>query len=90
MEVNGPGSVQGPDPIRPGRISSGRFAAPASEPADPDRVEISELARLKALLKDVPELRLEKIERIRAEIDAGTYETAEKIQTVIDRLLEEL
>ena len=89
MEINGPGNVQGPQPIRPNRVNASRFEAPA-ETSSSDKAEISEVARLKAQLKDVPDIRLEKIERLKAEIEAGTYETPDKIDTVIDRLLEEL
>ncbi len=89
MEINGPGSVQGPDPIRPDRTSPSRFSKAVNESA-PDSAEISEIAKLKAMLRDVPDIRIDRIERIRAEIEAGTYETPEKIRSVIERLLEEL
>lgn len=90
MQVNGPENVHGPDPIRPQRIGNSRFESTASESRAPDSAEISEVAKLKAQLRDVPDVRFEKIERLRAEIEAGTYETPEKIQRVIDRVLEEL
>ena len=90
MQINGPENVQGPGPIWPHRIGNPRFEPAASETRSPDSAEISEVAKLKALLRDVPDVRFEKIERLRAEIAAGTYETPEKIQRVIDRVLEEL
>lgn len=90
MEINGAGNVTGPEPIRPNRISSSSSSQPLSSTEKPDRAEISEIARLKALLEKTPDIRVDKIEQIRAEIQAGKYETSEKIQTVIDRLLEEL
>ena len=89
MEVNGPGNVQGPDPIHRKHISAA-YAKSAGGVSRIDCADISDVARLKALLKDVPDIRLEKVERIRAAIADGTYETPEKIDTVIDRLLEEL
>lgn len=90
MEVSGPGNLQGPEPIRPDRVSRSRVEAPRPAAETGDTAEISDIARLKGLLADVPDVRLEKIERLRAEIDSGAYETDEKIQTVIERLLEEL
>ena len=90
MEINGAGNVNGPEPIRPNRISSSSSSQQVSSTEKPDRAEFSEMARLKALLEKTPDIRVDKIEQIRAEIQAGKYETQEKIQTVIDRLLEEL
>jgi len=55
-----------------------------------DVISISEIARLKAKLASIPEVRHELIERIRAEIEAGTYDTIEKVQKAAERLLEEL
>lgn len=90
MEVQGAGNIPGPDPVRSSRIASSRFSEPPAEVQKPDRVEISDLARWKALLDKVPDIRFERIEKIRAEIDAGTYETPEKLQRAIERLLEEI
>ena len=47
-------------------------------------------ARFKSLLKDIPEVRLDRIEEIRAQIDAGTYESPEKISRTADKLLEDI
>lgn len=41
-------------------------------------------------LRDMPDVRLKKIMKIRAEIAKGTYETAAKWRVALDRLLEEL
>ncbi len=49
-----------------------------------------ELAEWVARAKEMPMVRRELVERIRAEIDSGTYETPERIEAAIDRLLEEL
>ena len=39
---------------------------------------------------ETPGVRTELIQRVRAEIQAGTYETPQKLQVAIDRLLEDL
>jgi len=66
---------------------------PAERPAPtrpgdvpPDEVLAAWIRRAKQL----PEVRTDLIERIKAEIAAGTYETPEKIEAAIDRLLEDL
>jgi hypothetical protein len=41
-------------------------------------------------LREMPDVRLKKIMRIRAEIAKGTYETAAKWRIALDRLLQEM
>ncbi|MEZ0227900.1 MAG: flagellar biosynthesis anti-sigma factor FlgM [Planctomycetota bacterium] len=41
-------------------------------------------------LRDMPDVRLKKIMRIRAEIAKGTYETGAKWRIALDRLLQEM
>jgi len=55
-----------------------------------DRVEISEQATLMQKLIKGPEIRGDLVRRIRAEIEAGTYETPERINATVDILLSEL
>jgi len=55
-----------------------------------DRVELSDHARFLDRLRQFPEVRMDRIERIRQAIDDGSYETDEKIEVAIDRLVEEL
>ena len=92
MEVHGPNGVDGMGrvpPVRPGD----RAREPAkSSPAPPagDQVQISLEAKLKSLLSQVPEVRENLVERVRREIDAGTYLTDEKLDIAIERLLEDL
>ncbi len=90
MEIQGPGGVSGPHRIEPQRITSQR-----AEKTDPggrvgDRAEISEEAQLLSRLAEVPEIRMEKIEELKEMIAAGRYESREKIEKAVERLLEEL
>lgn len=56
-----------------------------------DRVELSEGARqMMSKLSDLPPERRELIMRVRREIEAGTYETPERIAGAIRALAEEL
>jgi anti-sigma28 factor (negative regulator of flagellin synthesis) len=66
-------------------------AQPVTDPnAAPDVVEISTAARLSSKVADVPEVRTDLIERVKAEIAAGTYETPERLDATADRLLKDL
>lgn len=55
-----------------------------------DRVEVSDVARYLAKLREVPGVRQELVDRVRGEIDAGTYESPDKIEKAIDELIEDL
>ena len=92
MEIYGPSGVDGV-----GRVPGVGPADRAREPARPpdvnqptDQVQISLEARLKSLLEKVPDVRQDLIDRVRSEIEAGTYETDEKVDVAINRLLEDL
>ena len=58
--------------------------------APEDTVQISLQARIASRLAEIPPVRTELVARIKAEIAAGTYETPEKLDTAIARLMEEL
>ncbi len=90
MEVQGPGGVSGPNRIEPQRIAPGRAEKTDVGGRVGDRAEISEEAQLLARLAEVPDVRMEKVEELRELITTGRYESREKIEKAVDRLLEEL
>ena len=55
-----------------------------------DTVEISTVARMAAKIADLPEVRTELVERVKAELAAGIYETPEKMDIAIERLIDDL
>jgi len=55
-----------------------------------DHVEISPLGQMLDGIGQLPEIRHEKVEEIRRQIAADTYETSEKLELAFDRMLEEL
>ena len=73
-------------PIEPISIPHGQM------PVDgiTDVVEISTAAILAAKVHELPGVRVDLVERIKGEIAAGTYETPERIDATVDRLMEEL
>ncbi len=91
MEIHGPGNVSGPDPIQPtNRIQKAYQQPQASARPTEDSVEISELAQFKAKLDQVPDIRLDKVESLRQQIEAGTYETDDKISDIVDQIIDDL
>jgi negative regulator of flagellin synthesis FlgM len=91
VEIYGAGGAQGPQPIYPRLAAFGVDAGQTVNAGTPrDHVEISPLGQMLDGISRLPEIRHEKVEEIRQQIAAGTYETPEKIQVALDRLLDEL
>lgn len=59
-------------------------------PARGDQVEVSQTAHLLAKMAELPDVRQDLVNQVRAQIDAGTYETPEKIQAAVEALAEDL
>lgn len=55
-----------------------------------DTVQISDTARYLNAIKDLPAVRQDKVDSVRAQIANGTYETSQKLDITASRLLEEL
>lgn len=72
---------QGARDLGPGQIE---YQHPA------DQLEISEMGIMLSKLRELPDVRLDRVTRIRAEIEAGTFETPARIEGTVDRMLEEL
>lgn len=91
MHIYGPAHLHGAQPIGPPHSTrpSKPSAAPGSTPIQ-DELDISDAARLVDQAKQVPEVRQDRIDQIRAEIAAGTYETDEKLDIAVGRLLDEI
>lgn len=90
MEVQGPGGISGPNRIEPQRIAPQRAERADLGSKIGDRAEISEEAQLLARLAEVPDIRMDKVEELKELIATGRYESKEKIEKAVERLLEEL
>lgn len=90
MQVNGAYRLHGSQPLQ-----GPHFPRPAS-PSTPsqgtrgaDQVDISAAAEA-ALSGQMTDFRADLVARIRGEIEAGTYETAAKLDAAVDQLLDEM
>ena len=91
MQIQGPGPVHSAHSINTPQFDRVRDASPVSPSAMPtDEVEISEMGQLLESTSTMPEIRHERVEQIRRAIAEGTYETADKLNLAVDRLLDEL
>ena len=53
-----------------------------------DTVQISDFARYLGEIKNLPDIRQGKVDSVRAQIASGNYETPDKIDAVVNSLLE--
>ena len=77
-------------PLTGARLNSVKPGQPIPNNIPVDRVEISSIARLMSEVSQLPEIRAEKVAQVRAQIEAGTYITPEKLDIAVARLLEDL
>ena len=80
----------GMTPISRTRLEATKPSSGIPNSIQVDRVEISQIARLMSEVSSLPEVRAEKIVQVRAEIEAGTYITPEKLDIAVERLLEDI
>jgi negative regulator of flagellin synthesis FlgM len=91
MHIYGPSQLHGPQSIS--APHGARATQPLSRPESTqiaDEVDISEAAQLVEQVHQLPEMREDRIEAVRQQIAAGTYETGDKLNTAIERLLDEI
>ena len=87
--VQGPGPAQGPKPVTPRANTIENVKRTGGD--DPrDEVQISELARLKAKLAELPDIREDLVAAIREEIENGTYDTSDKVDEAVEKIYQEL
>ena len=90
MEIYGPSQVQGPQSIKATQRLQPTPNEAAVDNTPVDQVDISPEAELVSQVNDLPEIRADRVAEIRAQIEAGTYETDEKLDVAVGRLLDEI
>ena len=70
--------------------SAQRLRPNGQKPATGDTVELSTHARLLDRILQMPDVRMDLVERVRQAIVDGTYESDEKLSTAVERLLEDI
>ena len=88
IDVNGVNPAAVPQPVAP--VASTHAEHAAAAPVAQDVIEISTAAKLAAMVRDIPDVRTDLVALVKAEIQAGTYETPERIEKAIDGLMADL
>jgi len=91
MQIQGSANIHNAQAISaPHRAQAPQPAAPSSQVKGADQLDISHEADIASRVRDLPEIRTERVAQIRAAIAEGTYETDEKLDIALDRLFEEI
>lgn len=87
--VIGPGGpIQGPGPVDKNKLKPAE-PKPVDSSRKPDTVELSLQAKLKSQLSSVPDVRQDRINQLKQEIESGKFDTKERLQNSTQRFLEE-
>ena len=92
MQIQGPAHVHGAQGINAPHHNAraSQPAAQSSSLAQVDQLDISPEASLAAQVHDLPEIRQDRVAEIRAQVEADSYETDDKLEGALDRLLDEI
>ena len=91
MQINGPSHVHSPHGLNGPHFNRNNRVDTDNSAASPaDQLEISAAAQAAIEAHESGEIRSELVSRVREEIANGTYETPDKLDTALDRLLDEI
>lgn len=91
MQIYGPSHIHGPQTISaPHKSYNASPSASAGRSAEVDQLDISREADMASRVRDLPDIRADRVASIRAQIASGVYETDEKLNVALERLLDEI
>jgi negative regulator of flagellin synthesis FlgM len=91
MHIPGTTHIHGPHGINaPHAPFRNQPASQSSAPRPTDQLDISPAAEAAIRAAESSKVRLDLVNQIRAQIASGTYETADKLDVAVNRLLDEL
>lgn len=91
MHIHGPSNIHGPQPVNPPHRNQGPASSRAPDQVRTmDQLDISREADLVSRARGIPDIRADRVASIRAQIEAGTYETPQKLEVAVGRLLDEM
>ncbi len=91
MQIYGPSQLHGAQSLSGPHTKSAPQKTASPQPiSSGDQLDISEAGQAAAKMSEVPDIRSDLVARVRSEIANGTYDTAEKFDVAIDRMLDEI
>ena len=90
MEIYGPGRSDRSQELYLRRLAAKLKAAGLSTGQGSDEVEISDVGRFLSYLSQLPQVRSEKVEALRQQIEADKYDVDGKLEAIMDDLLDDI
>ncbi len=91
MQIHGTAQVHSPQPVSaPHRLPASQPTTPSRDAAPVDQLDISPEADLVSRVREIPDVRSDRVAELRAAIQSGTYETEAKLNLAVDRLFDEV
>ena len=91
MQINGAANVHASQPINaPHRAQPTQPTARPDQTTGVDQLDISHEADMASRISEIPDIRADRVAEIRAQIEAGVYETDEKLNVAVERLFDEI
>ena len=90
MQIYGPSQLHGAQAINPPHLRSQPVESAGGAASAQDVVQISDAGRLMDMANGLPAVRQDRVDAIRAQLANGTYETPDKLNVALDRMLDEL
>ena len=86
----GSGTLARIGPASVDRASSSVRSEAAPSRRGTDQVEVSDMAYYMSQLRSLPPVRQDLIDQVRSQVEAGTYETPQKIDAAIEAMFDDL
>lgn len=91
MHIYGTSQVHGPQSVNAPHRAAVQETNPETQTvSNADQLDISQEADLVSRVRELPEIRADRVADIRAAIDEGIYETEEKLDLAVNGLLDEI
>jgi flagellar biosynthesis anti-sigma factor FlgM len=91
MQIYGPTQLHAAQSITaPHAARSAPSVSPSSAASINDELSISDAAQQLEQIRQMPDIRQDRVDAIRSQIASGTYETADKMDIALSRLLDEI
>ncbi len=91
MYIYGTSQIHAAQPLNaPHRVTPNQTTSGAYSSGGVDQLDISPEADFVAQARELPDIREDRVAAIKAQIQSGTYETADKLDMALSRLLDEI
>jgi len=91
MQIRGTSNIQSTSQVTlSNKIQTVENKSVATQLDTTDHVDISSEAQMLSGMNDISDIRAERVAEIREQIETGQYETTDKLETAMDRLLDEI